>query len=163
MVVYDGINFFRDGNWTGLEFPTVEEGHNIIGFLETLNDEQVDHWIRVQQYLKDSNKSFNMLKYNKTYSGETTDHAPMLKDAWKDTPNSGSDCIKAVNLFDVQWSNCPVEVEEEVKKLWRDNELGNDQYIYKWDGGDSDPETYPIIGDYLKSRGITECLIHWWW
>ncbi len=87
----------------------------------------------------------------------------MVEDKWKETPNSGPDCIQAVNLFDVQWSNCPVEVEAEVKQIWRDAELGNDVYIYKWDGDDIDPESYPIVAAYLKSRGITKCLIHWWW
>ncbi len=112
-----------------------------------------------------------MLKYNKTYSGETTNHATvsMVADKWKETPNSGADCIQAINFFDVQWSNCPVEVEEAVKKLWQDNELGNDNYFYSWDGdginGDEndDAELYPIINNYLKSRGITKCHIHWWW
>jgi len=174
MIVYDGINFFKDGTWTLLEFPSVEEGRNIIGFLETLSNEQVDHWIRVQMYLKESNKTFNALKFNKTYSGQTTCY-PHLRsevardDKWKDTPFAGASAIYATNIFEVQWSNCPVEVADEVKRLWKeDDRLGNDAYYYSWesdetDGEDSDINRYPIIAAYLKSQGITECLIHWWW
>jgi hypothetical protein len=162
MIVYDGINLFRDGNWTGLEFDSVDEGRNIIGFLDTLDDEQADHWIRVQQYLKESNRTFDMLKYNTAYSGRTTSHHHK-RDDWKDVPTDGRECIQAVNFFDVQWSNCPVEVEDEVKRLWRDYELGNDNYFFKWGECDEEEDTYPIIAKYLKSRGITKCHIHWWW
>jgi hypothetical protein len=24
-------------------------------------------------------------------------------------------------------------------------------------------EVYPIIDEYLMSKGVTTCLIHWWW
>jgi len=165
LVVYDGINLFRDGTWTKLEFKTVEEGQEVIGFLETLNDEQVDQWIRLQSYMNGSHMSFNRLKYNTSYSGQTTNHnTRTMKDGkWKETPNSGSECIQAVNFFDVQWSNCPIEVADEVRQLWRDVEYGNDAYFYDWEDADPDTENYPVIKKYLKSRGITECHIHWWW
>lgn len=165
MIVYDGINFFKNGEWTMLEFDSVDEGRHIIGFLETLTNEQVDHWIRVQTYLKGSNKTFNALKHNTKYSGETTDHATvsMVQDKWKENPGAGLDCIRAVNYFDVQWSNCPVEVEKEVKQIWRDYELGNDNYFFKWGDYDDEEETYPVVAEYLKSRGIEKCHIHWWW
>ena len=77
-----------------------------------------------------------------------------------------------MTVFDVQWSNCPVEVEEEVKRLWRDNELGNHRYFYSWNdskeerdetGESCDSEAYPIIAEYLRSRGVTQCWIRWWW
>lgn len=163
MVVHDGINLFKDGEWTLLEFESVEEGKQAIGFLETLSNEQADHWLRVQTYSKDSNKTFNVLKHNVQYSGETTDHATMIGDAWKENPNTGPDCIRAINFFDVQWSNCPVEVEAEVKQIWKDYELGNDNYFFKWGAYDTEEEDYPIVAAYLKSRGIEKCHIHWWW
>jgi hypothetical protein len=97
------------------------------------------------------------------YSGRTTCYEHKHGDSWKNTKGAGNNCIKQVTLFDVQWSNCPVEVEEEVKKLWADNELGNDRYIFQWVGEDHIEENYPIIAEYLKNRGITECIIHWWW
>ena len=159
MIVYDGINFFKDGEWTLLEFKSIEEGRHTIGFLETLTNDEVDHWIRVQTFLKESNKSFNALKYNKKYSGKTTDYEHKHGN-WKESPGAGPDCIQAMNVFEVQWSNCPVEVEDEVRKLWKDMEFGNDDYYFKWEEDDA---TYPVITAYLKSQGIDKCLIHWWW
>ena len=100
------------------------------------------------------------MKNGTKYSGQTTDYSAKHGDAWKQNPGRGSDCIQAVNLFDVQWSNCPVEVEEEVRQLWSDHDLGNDRYIYKWDGDEDVLEQYPIIAEYLEMRGITSCLIH---
>lgn len=96
------------------------------------------------------------------YSGRTTSHSHKF-DNWKETPTEIiSDCIKNVILFDVQWSNCPIEVEAEVKRLWKNMEFGNDFYYYEWDSVE-DEEQYPIIYEYLTSRGVTKCLIHWWW
>lgn len=78
--------------------------------------------------------------------------------------NIGKDCIQSAVIFDVQWSNCPVEVEEEVKSMWRsDDRLYNDVSYYNWDSDEGDGENYPLIDEYLKSRGVTKCLIHWWW
>ena len=65
-------------------------------------------------------------------------------------------------IFNAQWTDCPTEVEDEVRKLWRDMEYGNDHYYYSWDS-EEDGEDYPIIDEYLKSQDITKCLIHWWW
>lgn len=53
------------------------------------------------------------------YSGKTT---------------GGENCTtKALRnqlVIDAQWSDLPVEVEEDIKKLWRVYELGNDHYVY---------------------------------
>lgn len=163
LIDYDGINLFYNGSWTGLEVPGVEEGRELIGFLETLNEEQVEHWIRVQKFNNGGHKTFAVLKNNTKYSGQTTAYEHKHGDEWKETPFAGPECIRAVNLFDVQWSNCPVEVQDEVRKLWGDHELGNDRYIYKWDSNGEEAEDYPVIAEYLEMRGITDCLIHWWW
>ncbi len=72
------------------------------------------------------------------------------------------DCIKQVTVFEVQWTNCPVEVKEEVKRLWKNCEFGNDYFYYNWEAIE-DSDSYPLIHEYLSSRGVTECLIHWWW
>lgn len=95
------------------------------------------------------------------YSGRTTCYAHKHKD-WKQRDGTKNDCIQQVTLFDVQWSSCPVEVELEVEKLWRNYDLGNDHYYVKWESEDM-ADSYPVIDIYLKSRNIEKCLIHWWW
>lgn len=101
----------------------------------------------------------------KEYSGRTTCYEHKHGDIWRETPGAGKDCIQEKTVFEVQWSNCPVEVEKEVRRLWRENEYGNDVHYYSWndEDDDSDAEGYPIIAEYLRSRGINRCLIHWWW
>jgi len=76
------------------------------------------------------------------------------------------DCLRPVQFMDVQWSNCPQEVEGDVRELWKDQGLGNDVYIWKYDVDDlSDSDTsYPILQKYLKERGCKgTVIIHWWW
>lgn len=88
---------------------------------------------------------------------------------------SEHDCISTQIIFSVQWSNCPVEVEEEVVRLWQECELRNGSY-FDWDRSaehhierdDEDyemslAEHYPVIDGYLQSRGVSKCLIYWWW
>lgn len=64
-------------------------------------------------------------------------------------------------IFEAQETNTPNEVSDEVRKLWRNMEFGNDDFYYSWNIEDADD--YPVIDAFLRSRGITECLIHWWW
>lgn len=89
-------------------------------------------------------------------------------------------------FLDAQWSTCPVEVESQVKDLWRCYELGNDRYILKTsidellnmvDEGatvkkfvDGKWTKVPLqvdyIVDYIQQHGIAEdeqVIIHWWW
>ena len=84
------------------------------------------------------------------------------------------DPVKQMTVLDVQWSNIPEDVYEEVKRFWIDRELGNDFYYAHWGADDfyttDDPKgefkeeyKYPQIAAYLRSRGIEECLIHYWW
>ncbi|MFA9261834.1 MAG: hypothetical protein ACEQSB_00540 [Undibacterium sp.] len=89
------------------------------------------------------------------YSGVTTQYRDNVG---KSEPK---DCIIQRTIFDVQWSNCPAEVEAEVARLWTDRSLGNDYYYTRWNSEDA--EKYPIIAEYLTSRGVSDCLIHWWW
>jgi len=166
LIDYDGINLFHKGEWTGLEVPGIPEGRELIGFLDTLSEEQVAHYIRVEKHKKGGNKTFSVLKNNTRYSGETTayEHKDSHgKDAWKTAETNGAECIEAHNIFEVQWSNCPVEVEDEVRKLWSDMGFGNDHYYYTWIDHEEHKEQYPVIAEFLESRGITKCLIHWWW
>lgn len=69
-------------------------------------------------------------------------------------------------FFDVQWSDCPEYVEEEVANLWRDHELGNDYYMWKRTLDDEMFESYPRIYFWLKHKGVAEgeeVVVHWWW
>ena len=96
------------------------------------------------------------------YSGRTTAYAHKCADWQEKGLNVGEDCIQKRIIFEVQWSNCPIEVVAEVIMLWYDYEAGNDHCYLGWDGEEME-EDYPIINAYLASRGITKCLIHWWW
>lgn len=104
------------------------------------------------------------------YSGKTTSQNPGDPKYWiVPAPNS----IQTMTVFNVQWSDCPVEVEEEVQDLWHTNELRNDSCYFRWDrdaiedeGAETEipiRELYPLIDEFLQSRGISTCLIHWWW
>lgn len=106
------------------------------------------------------------------YSGRTTslDHK---RSNWKSKGlNIGKECIRKVNFFDVQWSNCPIEVEDAVKELWDMWELGNDHYFIKWNWDFENSDEYPkggkVVGDFLRSKGFKEgdgeeIIIYWWW
>lgn len=98
-------------------------------------------------------------------SGRTTCYEHKFDDKWKEFPkNCGKECIRDIKYFDVQWSNCPKEVEKEVQEMWVDFELGNDHYIVHWHKGLG--RRYPITAEFLKSKGVEETdevIIHWWW
>jgi hypothetical protein len=85
------------------------------------------------------------------------------------------DCIQTTQIFRVQWTNCPIEVYEEVQKLWRWAELHNDNN-YSWDRDEefwdencedeaelTMKEAFPLIDEYLQSRGISKIEINYWW
>jgi hypothetical protein len=73
-----------------------------------------------------------------------------------------TDGIRTVILFDVNHVNCPRDVYDEVERIWLDYELGNDTSYYNWTS-DHSSSYYPIVDAYLKSLGITECLIRYSW
>lgn len=95
------------------------------------------------------------------YSGRTTAYEHK-RENWQEYKGPFKSSIQNKIIFEVQWSDCPVEVEKEVKKLWSDYELGNDHSYINWES-EEQGQDYPIIDEYLKSKNITECLIHWWW
>ena len=72
------------------------------------------------------------------------------------------DPVKQVTVLDAQWSNLPQGVVEEVHEFWRNMELGNDYYYAPFDVIE-DEDSYPLIAEYLRSRGIENCLLHFWW
>ena len=109
-------------------------------------------------------------------SGRMTTHGHKFDD-WRDADVSDvEDCIVTnQTIFHVQWTNCPVEVEDEVRRLWQECYLNNDSY-FSWDRDDEHvieregkdhelvlAEHYPMIDGFLQSRGISKCLINWWW
>lgn len=81
----------------------------------------------------------------------------------QERPNKVKKAVRQQTVFDVQWSDCPQYVEEEVKQLWRDEDFGNKIYFYLWNDA-NDAKKYPIIAAYLKSKGAEGSVwIRWWW
>lgn len=97
--------------------------------------------------------------------------------------------FRQIWVLDAQWSRCPVEVEAQVKDLWRLHECGNDHYIIKttlddleheytdseverfnektskWEKG---PLKTDLIVRYIKEiapkiKKDETIFIHWWW
>ena len=67
-------------------------------------------------------------KKDQAWSGRTTAMEHKRKFPAKLKPNTKQG-FRKVWLLDAQWSTCPVEVEEQVKALWRFYERGNDYHI----------------------------------
>lgn len=112
---------------------------------------------------------------------------------WHSIPHEASPALQRKLVLDAQWTDCPIEIENEVKKLWRFHELGNDNYILRysinnllefndqdfeveeWFWGETEEEKkgwvkVPLkikaLIDYLRSKDIPddeEVIIHWWW
>lgn len=127
------------------------------------------------------------------FSGQTTAYEHKHGDKWKASPGHGDECLKLVKFLDVQWSNCPVEIEDVVKQMWTRRELGNDNYILKTDFDqldeaiaetDEDPTchttrcydrnsmtrverqiNYRLLKDFLVSKGVNpgETVYIHWW
>lgn len=96
------------------------------------------------------------LEYCWVYAGRNSPYNKHL-------PQPNEYGISSVMVFEVQWSNCPVEVIPDVVKLWENTDLYNDNYFFPWNGSDRLNWEYPLIAEYLKSRNVNECLIRWWW
>jgi hypothetical protein len=108
------------------------------------------------------------------WSGRTTLHKHKFSD-WENYPvlNEDKKGFKKISFLDAQWSTCPIEVETQIKRLWRSFDLGNDHHIIKTSinelmeiSDDSGFKTNAII-QYLVEQGITDndelIIIHWWW
>ena len=107
-----------------------------------------------------------------------------------DTPNPPyiKNALRKILFLDVKWTNCPIEVEDQVRDLWRLHELGNDNYILKesieslieyetnnvmveqWDNKEIKYKEVPLKTDaivqYLREQGVKDdeqVIIHWWW
>lgn len=109
------------------------------------------------------------------WSGKTTSY----HHKWHDTPNPPGEAksgFRKIWFLDAQWSDCPVEVEEEVRKIWQCLQLGNDHYIFKTCINDlSMPSAQeythgecPAIVQWVREKvpeikGDEIFIIHWWW
>lgn len=74
--------------------------------------------------------------------------------------------LKKVWFFDVQWSDCPTFVEQEVIDIWKKMSLSNDHCFYKCVFNEELFHQYPNIYFWLKYSGVPEnesVLINWWW
>lgn len=102
------------------------------------------------------------------FSGRTTCIEHKDSKGWEKVgKNHGRECVQDFKVLDVQWSNCPVEIENEVRKMWQEYELGNNNCYVRWAFDDME-EVYPLIAAFLRSKGLSEnnderILIHWWW
>lgn len=101
-----------------------------------------------------------------TWSGKTSSY----HHKWNDTPNPDDvkEGFRQVFLLDAQWTTCPIEVENEVKKMWHEYECGNDNYYVRTRLNDIDKDKYPAIIQYITEQKpdidpSEHILIHWWW
>lgn len=98
-------------------------------------------------------------------SGRTTSHSHKF-DGWENKEPDGENSVRKMTILDVQWSDCPVEVEEEVKSLWKFLELRNDYCVVKVNVDEELLESYPLTYKWLVYKGVEdgeEVWIHWWW
>lgn len=82
----------------------------------------------------------------------------------KKPPSKNS--VTKVWFFDVQWSDCPAFVEDEIRHLWTSHELWNDTCIYKATLDKELFQSYPNVYYWLKHKGVSldeKVIIHWWW
>lgn len=88
---------------------------------------------------------------------------------------------KAFNQYwvlDAQWTDCPEEVEEQVRSLWKYFELGNDNFMWRgtlkslvdldgeMGGYLKEPMKLDKLIDYAREQGREDdetFIIHWWW
>lgn len=103
------------------------------------------------------------------WSGVTSSYAHKC-DPTATNPPDTKEALRKVWFLDAQWSNCPVEVEDDVKALWTERELGNDNYVYFTTLEDlrelGKELEIPHIIKYLEDKNIPEkdkLVIHWWW
>lgn len=96
-------------------------------------------------------------KFIQSLSGETT--ASRCK-------TNARESVTKRWYFDVQHSDCPVEVYLEVKSAWTDYGLGNDFYVIHQTLDEDLFKRYPKIYLWLLHKGVglnEEVIIHWWW
>jgi hypothetical protein len=79
---------------------------------------------------------------------------------------SPKDQLKKVWFLDAQVDQCPDIVVNEVRDMWTDYSLGNDNYFVKREVDEELKDDYPAVYHWLKYQGVPEgetVHIHWWW
>lgn len=71
--------------------------------------------------------------------------------------------LQQQTILEVTWTNCPSDVQEDVRELWADYEYGNDCYYHSWVPDPEITEKYPVLAKYLADNNVSSCLIHYWW
>ena len=76
-------------------------------------------------------------------------------------------CVTQRTVLEIQWSDCPQDVIDEVREIWKDrarNLINDNSYMNIEEDWDLEfGDEHPNLRDYLRSKGITNCLVHWWW
>ena len=193
----------NDGYKIGFHYPEYsskyEEG-NIIIFHQQLMiedysykinlEEETSKFVTLREFLKESNKihtnetiisvykDFYKLKDSQSIIEEGwSDKTSSYHHKWNDTPNPKdvNPALKQVWVLDLQWSDCPEELEREAKYIWQSWSLGNDHCYKEFTLEDlkSDYSTdLPLINKYISEqiefrnldiKEKEQILIHWWW
>lgn len=102
-----------------------------------------------------------------TWSGKTSS----FHHKWHDTPNPPGEKkgFRKVWLLDAQWTDCPIEVMEQVSDMWHDDDrLHNDVCVISADLSFLLENERFIVAQYVLEQcpDIQEdelILIHYWW
>lgn len=121
------------------------------------------------------------------FSGKTSSY----HHKWNDTPNpeGAEKGLREVKWLDAQWTDCPIEVEDAVKRMWEWFELGNDHCFFRislkdiksyLDKNDAEvrdrvdgewtmvplnplPIAQYILSVYPDIDEDEQVYVHWWW
>lgn len=80
--------------------------------------------------------------------------------------NEPQESVSKVWLMEDIYTDCPKVVGDEIRILWRERELGNDDYIARVELNQELFDEYPKIYFWLQHKGVKEnerVLIHHWW
>lgn len=70
-----------------------------------------------------------------SYSGRTSSHSHKF-DGWESKKADGGPAVRTATVIEAQWSTMPIEVYEDVQRLWRYLDLGNDNYYWSFNMND---------------------------
>lgn len=100
---------------------------------------------------------------DKLEGAKITDHNPIDPKFHSEHPTNS---VQKRWVFDVQWSDCPKFVEDEVRQIWRNEGLANDTSIFKFCMEEEWYADHPNIAQWLSHKGVQDgevVFIHWWW
>lgn len=153
-------------------------------------EEETGKFVTLQEFLKESNKIHTNETINSVYKDfyKLKDSQSIIEEGWSnktssyhhkwnDTPNPKDvePALKQVWVLDLQWSDCPKELEREAKYMWESWNLGNN-HCYKdftlkelKSAYSTDlPLIIKYISEQIEIRNLDikekdQILIHWWW